>query len=66
MKALETIYSSKKNGNFISTEESLSMLDITSGNEFNENVATDYPNGLAIVFTQEINSDNEASKFRRA
>ena len=39
MKVLEKIYSSKKNGNFIFTEETLSKLDITSGNKFNEKVA---------------------------
>ena len=45
----------------------MSKLDITSGNKFNENLQpTIYLNGLAKVFTQEVNSDNEARKLRRA
>ena len=40
-------------------------VDARSGNEFNErNVAADNPNSLAIFFTQEIHTCNEAVYMR--
>ena len=43
---------------------SKSCLDTMSGSEVNErSVATDDPNGLASVVTQEIHTDNEAGDF---